>query len=70
MYIMVIGIIYLLVRIIKSKESLLYKLIISFAILVVFIFCFVNFIVSGWESGRNQKEPAIKLEYFPKTIYD
>jgi hypothetical protein len=69
MYVLAISIIFLFVRIIKSKESLFIKIIISFAFLIIVVFCFINFIVSGWESGRKPKEAEITLEDYPKSIY-
>jgi glucan phosphoethanolaminetransferase (alkaline phosphatase superfamily) len=68
-YILLVVIVFLLLKIIKSKESLFFKLILSFAILVIVIFCFIYFVISGWESGRNPKEAEITLEDYPKSIY-
>jgi hypothetical protein len=54
-YLLIIGIVFLIVKTFQSKESLILKLMASFILLIALYFCLIHIIASGWEKGRRPK---------------
>jgi hypothetical protein len=64
---LIIG--FIMVKIFQSKMNLIVKLMLSFILLIIFLIAFSLSIASGWESGRQPRKAAIKLDNYPKSMY-